>query len=73
VIGVSAFNRYYSCLFINMMLLVFLLQKVYLFENMIITSTATLFELISLVLIKASQYSYVSNYYLIIVLLPLVS
>lgn len=41
---------------------------------MVITSTATLIELIAMALIKASQYLHISNhYYLVIILLPLAS
>jgi hypothetical protein len=74
VLSAYSFRRYYTLLFVNLLLLLFLLRKVYLFESMIITSTATLLEIVALGLTKASHYLHLSNHcFLVVLLLPLAS
>lgn len=65
-------RRYYTSLAINLGLLLFLLHKLYLFENMVVTSTAALLEVIAMCLLKATQWLHITrHYYFLVVLLPL--
>lgn len=74
VLAAYSYRRYYTSLLVNLFLLLFLLRKLYLFENMVITSTATLIELLAAALLRLSHWLHVSpHYYLVVLLLPLAS
>lgn len=74
VLAAYTYKRFYTTLFINLVLLTFFLRNIYAFENMIITSAATFIELLSVALVKVAQYLRISNnYYIAMALLPLFS
>jgi hypothetical protein len=74
VLGAYTYRRFYTTLFINLVMIAFFLGNIYAFENMIITSAVTFIELLSAGLVELAQYLRISNnYYIAMALLPLFS